>query len=113
MVAFGLGGVFVEVLKRVGGRLAPLTAADAERAGGRVRRPRGLDGFRGTARVGPGTRWPTRCAPPASWSPAAATGSSSIDINPLIVTEQGLVAVDCVCLVRDTRPIGTEEDAHG
>ena len=29
VVAFGLGGVFVEVLGRVSGRLAPFTAADA------------------------------------------------------------------------------------
>ena len=49
MVAFGLGGVFVEVMKRVGGRLAPFSAADAEELVAEFDDLGVIDGVRGMA----------------------------------------------------------------
>ncbi|OBB26091.1 CoA-binding protein [Mycolicibacterium peregrinum] len=100
MVMLGLGGVFVEVLQRVGGRPAPLTKADAEALIEEFRDLRLLHGFRGAAPwhldqladtlVGLGN--------------LAAAGHDwieSLDVNPLLVTDQGLVAVDALCIVRE------------
>ena len=75
MVAFGLGGVFVEVLQRVSGRLAPFVRRDAEEMiaefddlGGRRRFPR-------QSSLGPITARRLAGAAPASLPPAVATGS--------------------------------------
>ncbi len=54
VVAFGLGGVFVEVLGRVSGRLAPFTAADAAELIAEFDDLGVLDGVRGGRAVGPG-----------------------------------------------------------
>ena len=48
VVAFGLGGVFVEVLRRVSGRLAPLDAQDAEEMIAEFDDLGVADGFRGS-----------------------------------------------------------------
>ncbi|WP_062896102.1 acetate--CoA ligase family protein [Mycobacterium avium] len=100
MVMLGLGGVFVEVLERVGGRPAPLSKADAESLIEEFRDLRLLHGFRGAAPwhldqladtlVGLGN--------------LAAAGHDwieSLDVNPLLVTDEGLVAVDALCIARE------------
>ena len=48
MVMLGLGGVFVEVLQRIGGRPAPLTRIDAEALIEEFRDVHLLHGFRGS-----------------------------------------------------------------
>ncbi|MGE2836861.1 acetate--CoA ligase family protein [Mycobacterium sp. SMC-4] len=100
MVMLGLGGIFVEVLQRIGGRPAPLSRTDAEALIEEFRDLRLLHGFRGSqpwhleqladALVGLGR--------------LAAAGRDwieSLDVNPLLVTTDGLVAVDALCIVRD------------
>jgi acyl-CoA synthetase (NDP forming) len=98
MVAFGLGGVFVEVMKRVGGRLAPFGTADAEELVAEFDDLGVIDGVRGMAPWDRTALTETLC----NAGRLVAGGRSfirSMDLNPLIVTEQGLVAVDCVCFV--------------
>lgn len=99
MVVLGLGGIFVEVLQRIGGRPAPLTREDAEALIEEFRDVHLLHGFRGSAPwhldqladtlVGLG-----------KLAAAGAEWIESLDVNPLLVTEDGLVAVDALCIVR-------------
>lgn len=101
MVIFGVGGVFVELLGRVAGRLAPLTRADAEDmldeladtgvfAGARGRRPWErsplVDLLTATGRL----------------ATAAQGWLRSMDLNPLALTDDGFVALDVLCLVQPT-----------
>ena len=51
VLMFGLGGVWVEVLKDVSFKLAPLTKDDARAAIGEIRAARLLEGFRGSEPV--------------------------------------------------------------
>lgn len=99
MVVLGIGGILVEILGRVGGRPAPLTRVDAEALIEEFRDLRLMHGYRGAAPwhleqladllVGIGRL-----------SAACHDWIESLDINPLLVTEDGLVAVDALCIVR-------------
>jgi acetate---CoA ligase (ADP-forming) len=100
LVAFGLGGIFVEVMGRVGGRMAPMTAEDAADLIDEFGDTGVLDGFRGAP------VWDRRAlsAILVAASQLAAEGRDwieSIDINPLIVTADGPIAVDGLCLLRE------------
>jgi acyl-CoA synthetase (NDP forming) len=100
VVAFGLGGIFVEVMKKVGGRMAPMTEQDAADLVGEFGDSGVLDGFRGAPAWDRDALVRTLVA--ASRLAAAGRGwIESIDINPMIVTAHGPVAVDGLCLVRD------------
>jgi hypothetical protein len=101
LVAFGIGGVFVEVLGRVAGRLAPYSAVDAAEMIAEFDDIGVFAGLRG--------------APPWALSVLErilvdagrmAAGCrdwlSSMDINPLIETAEGPVAVDVACFVKPT-----------
>jgi len=94
-VMFGLGGVFVEVLKDVTFRLAPFGPDEAHRMIDDIKGRKMLDGARG--------------APPADLDALAdalarlsvfaaenAETISSIDVNPLLVREKGAIALDAV-----------------
>ncbi len=98
-VMFGLGGVFVEVLKDVSFRLAPFGVGEAHRMIDEIRGRAMLDGVRG--------------APPADldaladalarlsvFADANAGRLESIDINPFIVLPKGGVAVDALIVPR-------------
>ncbi len=100
MIVFGLGGIFVEVLKKVGGRMAPITRAQAEELITEFEDSKLMHGFRGQK--------PWNLAALAellvSAGQLAAAGAGwidSIDVNPLLVTDDGFLAVDALCLVRD------------
>lgn len=100
MIVFGLGGIFVEVLKKVGGRMAPITRAQAEELIAEFEDSKLMHGFRGQK--------PWNLAALAellvSAGQLAAAGAGwvdSIDVNPLLVTDDGFLAVDALCLVRD------------
>jgi acyl-CoA synthetase (NDP forming) len=104
VVAFGPGGVFVEVLRRVSGRLAPLSGDDARELLADFADLGILEGLRG------GPPWDAK----ALVSILEAAGRlvaggrdwiDSIDVNPLILTPEGVVAVDGLCLVREARRI--------
>ena len=98
-IMFGLGGVFVEVLKDVSFRLAPFGVGEAHRMIDEIRGRAVLDGVRG--------------APPADldaladalarlsvFAAANAGRLESIDINPFIALPQGGVAVDAMIVPR-------------
>ncbi len=99
-VMFGLGGVFVEVLKDVTFRLAPFGIDEAHRMIDEIQGRAMLDGVRG--------------APPADIDALAEALSrlsvfahankdkiESIDVNPFIVTPTGAVAVDGLIVPAD------------
>jgi hypothetical protein len=104
MVVLGIGGILVEVLERVGGRPAPLTHTDAVALIDEFRDLRLMHGYRGSD--------PWHLAQLADLLvgfghlAAACHGwIESLDVNPLLVTEDGLVAVDALCIVRNTEGI--------
>ena len=99
VVAFGLGGVFVEILKRVSGRLAPLSNADAHELIAEFDDLGVLDGVRGQDAWDRGQLQEIL----VSVGHLAAAGREwidTIDINPLIQGPNGLVAVDGLVVVR-------------
>ena len=98
VVMFGLGGVYVEVFEDVAFRLAPLTPEDAETMISEVRASRLLRGVRG--------------GPPADVEAVVESmlavsrilvecpEVAEIDVNPLLVFERGVAAVDARVVVR-------------
>jgi acyl-CoA synthetase (NDP forming) len=105
VVAFGLGGVFIEVLGRVSGRLAPFSSTDAEEMISEFDDLGVADGHRGSA------PWDRReLADLLVGAGALAAGGRawlrSMDVNPLIQTDTGFVAVDCVCFVEPVTASG-------
>lgn len=92
LVMFGLGGVYVEVLQDVAFRLAPLSRAEAremiaETAAGRL-----LAGARGRPPLDIEAVVDAICR--VGWLMDRFPRIAEMDINPLIVTETGLWAVD-------------------
>jgi len=90
VVAFGMGGIFVEVMKRVGGRMAPMAAEDAAELIQEFNDTGVLDGFRGSP------AWDRRALSEVlvAASRLAAAGRAwieSMDINPLTA---------CACCAR-------------
>ncbi|MEV7862995.1 acetate--CoA ligase family protein [Streptomyces hirsutus] len=98
IVVLGLGGIFVEVLRKIGGRPAPLSRRDAEELIEEFRDVKLLHGFRGTAPWDLDqladilVKFGTMAAACADWLP-------SLDVNPLVFGRQGYVAVDVLALV--------------
>jgi acyl-CoA synthetase (NDP forming) len=100
VVAFGLGGVFVEVLGRVSGRLAPFTPTDAGDMLaefddlGVLAGVRGRRAFDREALTAILVRAGQLAASGREWI-------DTVDINPLIFSAEGYVAVDGLCLLRE------------
>jgi acyl-CoA synthetase (NDP forming) len=98
-VLFGRGGVLVETTGGVGGRRLPLTRLAAEGLVEEVAGAEAMARFRGQA------QWPTAALADALlavdrlWTRLGAH-VSSVDINPLVVTADGVVAVDALILTR-------------
>jgi hypothetical protein len=100
LVLCGVGGIFVEILAQVSGRLAPLDLRDAEEM---------LDGiaatgvFRGARGRRPWAREPLARLLVAVGSLAAGSRSwlQTLDINPLAWTGERYVALDGLCVLRD------------
>lgn len=100
LVVCGLGGIFVEVMHRVAGRLAPFAQDEALRLAQDVNVGGVLDGPRGTA------SWPK----PALANILCRMGDlavrahpwlESLDINPLALTPDGIVALDGLVILRN------------
>ena len=95
----GLGGIFVELLKKVSGSMLPLDAARAAAMLDEVAGDSFLAGFRGQP------PW-DRAALQALLQAVGLLGASSqdwmasLDLNPVICSERGCSVVDAVCLVR-------------
>ncbi len=92
MLMFGLGGIFVEVMKDVTFHLAPITAEEAMQM---LKGTRSYALLEGRARPGAAWTWtpsPARCSASASSSPTYPQ-IEELDINPFIVGEVGTEAV--------------------
>jgi acetate---CoA ligase (ADP-forming) len=100
-VMFGLGGVFVEVLKDVTFRLAPFGVDEAHRMIDEIQGRAMLDGVRG--------------APPSDinalaealskisvFAAANADTIETIDVNPFIVLAEGAIAVDALIVPKES-----------
>ncbi|AOB32761.1 hypothetical protein AKI39_21485 [Bordetella sp. H567] len=102
VIMLGLGGVFVEILRDIVFRICPITAWDAQDMLDELQGAALLRGARGGARVpdavitdvllaiGGEAGLLTRCA----------DSIAELDINPLIVSAQGAVAVDARLILR-------------
>jgi acetyltransferase len=101
LIMFGLGGIFVELLGQVSFRLAPLSETDIDGLLADRLVARALNGLRGDS---PADRESLKAAIEAlsafgSRSDIAA-GIAEIEINPLIATARGVVALDALVLLR-------------
>jgi len=101
VVMFGLGGIYVETLRQVSFRLAPLRSKDIEALLGERPAMRLLSGARGAA---PSNRRAVvdvlRRHSELSIEPAIMRDISEIEINPLAVTEAGALALDALIVLR-------------
>jgi acetate---CoA ligase (ADP-forming) len=100
LVVLGLGGVFVEVLNRVGGRMAPFTTEVARELIEEFADLKVMHGFRGR----PGWDLDALAGILVAAGQLAACGRewiATLDINPLIYGPDGFGAVDALLLLRD------------
>lgn len=100
LVVCGLGGIFVEVMRQVAGRLAPFDSAESQRLVAEVNVGGVLDGPRGTS------PWPKNklaeiLTAVGDLAASADSWLESLDINPLALTPDGVVAVDGLMILRD------------
>lgn len=100
VVVFGLGGIFVEVFKRVGGRIAPFAEKDAAELIAEFDDLGVLDGHRG-AKPWDRAKLAETLLAASRLAAAGREWIDSIDLNPLIVTDDGPVAVDGLCLLTE------------
>ncbi|GAB4242368.1 MAG: acetate--CoA ligase [Deltaproteobacteria bacterium] len=91
-VMFGLGGVFVEVMKDVSFRVAPLSEQDAGEMIREIRGYRALAGYRGRPPADLGSL--RALLVQLSAFLASNPGIDEMDLNPVIVHERGLSIVD-------------------
>jgi acyl-CoA synthetase (NDP forming) len=92
VIAFGLGGIFVEVLRDVALRVAPLSARDASAMLEEVKGKALLDGLRGQPPCDRGAITDALCR--LSDLMLARPDITSIDANPAFVYPSGLIVVD-------------------
>ena len=92
LVAFGIGGVFVEVLKDVVFRLAPVSNGEAREMLNAIQAKQLLDGVRGGPPVDRGALAGIIEAVARIADELAEV--QELDLNPVIATESGAVAVD-------------------
>ena len=99
VIMFGLGGVFVEVLKDVAFRVAPLTEADTRDMIEEIKGAPLLHGMRGEKPkdIEAVKQVLSRLSDIAVNNPEI----QEIDLNPVIVHEQGLSIVDSRILIQD------------
>lgn len=92
MIMFGLGGIYVEVLKDVSFRIVPLTEADAGEMVREIKTYQLLQGARGEKPVD--LEAITDAILRLSRLAADFPEVIELDINPLVVTEKGATALD-------------------
>ncbi len=110
LVAFGLGGVLVEVLKDITFRLAPVTPAEAEGMLDSIKAKQMLAGVRGAAGV-------NRAALADIIEKVGRVVSdfpeiSELDLNPIFATPDGATAVDVRIAVDFNAPPPRHRPAH-
>ena len=97
VVMFGLGGILVEIFDDVAFRVAPLTRVDALTMIDEVRGSRLLRGFRGEAAINQEAL--VQALLSLSQLLVENPRISEVDINPMILTEDGAIAVDACAVV--------------
>jgi acetyl-CoA synthetase len=95
MVVFGFGGVLIELLRDSVSALAPISQSQAKAMLGRLKGYKLLTGFRGSAAVDLDS-FAEVIARVSEFLADHAGDLSELDINPLIATPGGLVAVDAL-----------------
>jgi len=98
LLMVGMGGVFVEVYEDVAFRLVPLTRRDALDMIDEVRAQPLLDGARGRPVLDRAEL--AEILIRVSELVQAAPEIEELDLNPLVITEDGLVAIDARVVVR-------------
>lgn len=98
VMMFGLGGVWVEVLKDVSFKIAPLARQDARNAISSIKAARLLEGFRGSDPVDKGALEDIllRVSDFVAKTPEVA----EMDLNPIFAYPDGAVAVDARVILR-------------
>jgi succinyl-CoA synthetase beta subunit len=101
VIMFGLGGIYVDVLRQVSFRVAPLRSQDAEALLSEKPATRILDGMRGRKPADRAALIQTilRLSDLAA-HPAVARDVSVIEINPLVASETGVLALDALIVLR-------------
>ncbi len=99
-VMFGLGGIFVEVLKDVSFRLAPFDKAEARLMIDEIRGRPVLDGVRGAPACNVDALAET-LAKLSQFAAAHAGQIESIDINPLVASGDRVIAADALIVMKD------------
>ncbi len=102
LVAFGLGGILVEVLKDVTFRLAPATTEDAESMLDGIQAAEVLKGVRGAEAVDRGAL--TRIIVAVSELIGDFPEIQEIDLNPILARADGATAVDALITVDFSPP---------
>lgn len=104
MVMVGLGGIFVEVLKDVAFRICPITRTDAQEMIDELKGAALLKGARGreAANIDVIADVLVRVGGDGGLLMRGVGNLSEIDINPLIVSPQGAVAVDARFILEKT-----------
>jgi acetate---CoA ligase (ADP-forming) subunit beta len=99
VIMFGLGGVWVEVLKDVAFRLAPITEFDASEMISEIKGYKLLNGFRGQ----PAVKIPEleKMLLAVSDFISRNPGVDELDLNPVFASADGAVAVDARIVMAD------------
>jgi acyl-CoA synthetase (NDP forming) len=92
VLMFGLGGVWVEVLKDVSFKIVPLSETDARKAVREIRAARLLDGFRGLEPVDKAALEDILLR--VSGFVATTPDVKEMDLNPIFAYPDGAMAVD-------------------
>jgi acetate---CoA ligase (ADP-forming) len=95
IVMVGLGGIFVEILKDVAIRIAPIGPVEARRMLDELKGRPLLDRFRGRAALDVDAL-AEAIVRLSAWAAAATEEFESIEVNPLYVREKGVVALDAL-----------------
>ncbi len=99
VVAFGMGGILVELLKDVTFRLAPVDEAGAAEMLSDIKAARLLDGYRGSARANRSEL--SRAIARLSELAIELSGVvEELDVNPLVVNADRAVAVDALITLK-------------
>lgn len=103
MVMFGLGGVFVEILQDVSFRLAPFGVDEARRMIAEIKGVKVLQGARGGAPADV-EALAEALARLSVFAAANADRLETVDLNPLLVRECGVLALDALIVPRRSAP---------
>ena len=107
VVMVGLGGIFVEILKDVAFRICPIDADDACSMLGELKGAALLDGARGQRPLDKGALIDAlmKIGGPDGLLVRLQSDIAELDINPIMVGERGLTAVDARVILTDRKPL--------